>query len=437
MNRNALYALAAALLVGTSAIATDAALSPGIAQAVSVQPAIGNPLQAAKALAAKGDYKGAMARVREAKAVTPKTAAEERVVAQMEEYIAVASGGALPAGAINSATAAKAKFAADYRAKRYSEVIADAALLRKFGAYDFASQIIVAQAHYLAGDHAGAVRLLRTMGDGEQVQSLLLSAAHKAGDAAAAQSAARSLILKGQASHWDYLLGTAERANRFSDRQLLDLYRLRFLTVTMRDPDDYYLLAQLALQFGYPPEAEAVAAKGIAEGVLVGERATRLLALARDSAAKATPKADLDADTATIAGAVAMAGEGKTQLALNALAQVKGATQKPLAELWSLAIRTHGPADFVPASSAAVEVPTVVTDAAPAAAAPSPEPVAPMPESAAGAPEDRGIWEILKDNAVAAIAALAFLIVASVGFAFGAGSRRESRRPSAFPEFKD
>jgi len=55
-----------------------------------------------------------------------------------------------------SADSLKVKFANDYSAKRFDDVIADAELLRKQGTLDLNIKSVVAQAYYLKGDYLGA-----------------------------------------------------------------------------------------------------------------------------------------------------------------------------------------------------------------------------------------------------------------------------------------
>jgi tetratricopeptide (TPR) repeat protein len=64
--------------------------------------------------------------------------------------IAQASDASAPA-------AAKAKFANDYNAGKFNDVIADADILRKNGVLDAQSQLIIGQAYYKARDYSGCV----------------------------------------------------------------------------------------------------------------------------------------------------------------------------------------------------------------------------------------------------------------------------------------
>jgi hypothetical protein len=64
-------------------------------------------------------------------------------------------------GAVSSQSDAKAKFANDYNAGHFKDVIADAEMLRKFNALDVQSQLIIGQAYYKAGDYAGCVKYIQ------------------------------------------------------------------------------------------------------------------------------------------------------------------------------------------------------------------------------------------------------------------------------------
>jgi len=76
-------------------------------------------------------------------------------------------------GGISSASDAKAKFANDYNAGRYKDVIADGELLRKFNELDLQSQIIIGQAYYKAGDYAACVRYTKSLPSSETVLKLV------------------------------------------------------------------------------------------------------------------------------------------------------------------------------------------------------------------------------------------------------------------------
>lgn len=382
MFAKSLAAVIVAVFFSTASTVLSGAISPVHAQ-VTVRPEVGNPLNEASGLASKGNYTAALAKVKEAENVSGKTAAESQAIAQMKQYIAGRSGNFGAVGGVNSAGDAKAKLTADYNARRYRDVIADAELLRKYGAYDYNAKLLVAQAYYLSGDNRGAIRVLETMGDSEQVLSLLMAAAHKSGDTAAEQDAASRLVARGQTKYWSYLLTAAEKTTGLKNDHRLAIARVRFLTGNMRNASDYHFLAEQALQLGYAQEALKVVTRGFANKVLADDRAQRLFALARREAAAdqakisaAMKQADASAngeasvkvaenlwgygkmadavkfaqsgidkgvvnqDAAHIVLGIAQTGSGQTSAALRAFNSMKDDKYKAIARLWSVYARS-------------------------------------------------------------------------------------------------
>jgi hypothetical protein len=200
----------------------------------------------------------------------------------MKQYIGVKSGDA----SIGGAAGAKAKFANDYNAGKYKDVIADADLLRKNNALDAQSQLIVAQAYYKAGDFAGCVKYTKTLAGNDTALELQARCAYEVGDDVTQRDALENLVSRGgKPEHWKLLLKLAERSRGLSDHNTLDVNRIRFLTGNIETKDDYTLLAQLALQLGNAAEAQGIIEKGVAAKVLTDDRSTRLLTLAKTQAA--------------------------------------------------------------------------------------------------------------------------------------------------------
>ncbi|HEY1961347.1 MAG TPA: hypothetical protein VGG69_02925 [Rhizomicrobium sp.] len=250
---------------------------------MTVRPQVGKPLQQAISLANSGKGAAAMSKLHEAESVGGLTGAEQAAISQARQFIAVKTG------AGGSSLGCKAKFANDYNAGRYHDVVgADASCLRKAGGFDFQSQVIVAQAYYLMGDYRTAITLLRGLGNSDQVLSLLMSAAAKSGDTQTEGQVAERLILQGQSKYWTYLLTATDAMRGLSDHANLDIYRIRFATGNMRNTDDYELMTELALELHFPTEAVTVAQKGFDVKLLQGDRDTRLLTKAQAEAAKDT-----------------------------------------------------------------------------------------------------------------------------------------------------
>lgn len=378
-----LRAVATALLLGTAAIAVGGVLSTTPAEA-AVRAAVGKPLQAAKDAAAAGNYQSAMQHVREAESVGGLSAEEQRIIAQMKDYIAAKSGGAV---GVQSAVGAQAKFKADFDARRYRDVIADEDLLRKYGALNGQNMTVIAEAYYRIGEYRDCLKYANDHASvGAGMLELATRCAYETHDNTLMRQAAETLVAASPTpQHWDQLLKLAESSKGLSDPQTLDIYRVRYASGTMKGADDYFTLAQLLLAARLPSEARAVVEKGMQLKLLVDQRAQRLLGLTKQSQAadlaslakkaadaQRAPRGDdlvklgedytgmgkfadaisaiqsgiakgvADTDNAQVRLAVACYGANQKAQALSALAK---ATSTPngsmVAHLWSLYMRQH------------------------------------------------------------------------------------------------
>ena len=296
-----LRAASTALFLGVVTAAAGGALTATSAQAAA-RAAVGNPLNAAKAAMANGNCNAAMAKVREAEAVGGLTTEEHGYVNAMKNYIASASKGACGA---DSAIGAKAKFDADYRAGLYRDAINDADLLRRNGALDGATMVYIAQAYYRLGSYKECAHYASDhTGVGQEMIEWQMTCAAKIGDDALMRSASEQLVASsGPPQHWAQLLKLAESAKALSDHQTLDINRIKLLTGTLKGDSDYFLLATLAIQFGFPSEAVNVINKGFQAKILSGDRSNRLMNLAKGGAA---------ADLANLPKTVAAANKAKS-----------------------------------------------------------------------------------------------------------------------------
>ena len=324
-----LRAALTAILLGTAA-ATAATLALSVpAEAVTVSAKVGPLLNEAKQLIAAKNFKGAQAKLNEAEAAAS-TADDRAVINQMKSAIAISSADP------NTPGGAKAKFAQDYSAGKWKEVIADAEYLRKNNVFDAQSQLVVGQAYYKAGDYAGCVKYTKTLGGNDTALALQARCAYEIGDDATQRAALEQLVARtGKAEYWVGLLKLGERARGLSDHNTLDINRLRLLTNAASTKDDYISLAQFALQFGFAAEAANVLQKGVEAKLLTDDRSQRLLATAKQQAAATQAK-----EAQTLAAAKAapqgddlvkvgenMIGEGKAK---DAIGVIQEGMKKPL-----------------------------------------------------------------------------------------------------------
>jgi len=322
-----LRAAVTAILLGTAAAGAAALVLSAPAQAATVSAKVGPLLKEAQALIAAKNYSAAKARLNEAEAAAS-TPDDRAIINQFKNAISISSADP------NTPGGAKAKFAQDYSAGKFKDVIADAEYLKKNNVFDAQSQLVVGQAYYKAGDYAGCVRYTKTLGGSETSLALQARCAYEVGDEATQRSALEQLVARtGNAEYWVGLLKLGERARGLSDHNTLDLNRLRLLTGAAKTKDDYISLAQFALQFGFAAEAQSVMEKG--SKMLTDDRSQRLMARAKqDAAAQAASEAkDLAAANAAPQGddlvkiGERMIGEGKAK---DAIGVIQNGLKKPL-----------------------------------------------------------------------------------------------------------
>ena len=326
-----LRAALTAIFLGAAAAGAAVVGLAAPAQALTVSAKVGPLLNEAKALYASGNYNGALAKLREADAVKS-TPDDTSVINSMKQAIGVKTGDVSLGGAM----AAKAKFANDYNAGKFKDVIADADILRKNGGLDAQSQLIVGQAYYKAGDYAGCVRYAKTMSGNDVALQLQARCAYETGDEATQRAALEQLVARSpKPEYWSDLLKLGERARGLSDHNSLDITRIRLLTGSMSGKDDYVALAQYALEFKLAAEGQAALEKGVAAKLLTDDRSMRLLATAKQQAAAnaANESKALAAANAApqgddlVAIGENMIGEGKAK---DAIGVIQNGMKKPL-----------------------------------------------------------------------------------------------------------
>ena len=282
-------AAAVGLVVGTASL-------PSAAQG-GLRPEVGKPLQAAQDLVKAGKYREALAKVRELDAVGGKSAAETNTIERMRLAAASGAGDADTAArafdAISASVAGPDKLrmiesiaGTYYRAKEYAKAMQWYQRYFREGGTSGANRTLLIQTQYLSGDFAGASKELMAeiqaaekngTAPAEERINLLMNAAVKQKDIASETFALERLVsYYPKKEYWVTLLNRLQRKPNFSDRLVLDTYRLSLATGSMSTANDYMELAQLTVQAGYPAEGKKVVEKGFAAGVLgVGAEAER------------------------------------------------------------------------------------------------------------------------------------------------------------------
>jgi hypothetical protein len=358
-------AAAVAFLVGIAAVAVGTLAVTSTAEAAA-RPAVGRYLQTAIQQAGAGNLSAARSAVSSAESVGGLTPGDRAAIDQVKSYISQKAGSGGGGGC-----------AGLYLKNDYRGVIA-------LHGRDTQCMQLTAQAYYLLRDFAGCTRYVTQnfgSGGGEQILTLQMRCAFENGDNETMRQALEHLVsITNKAEYWSRLLDTAAGTKGISDHGTLDVYRLKLLTGNLTKKDDYLLLAQLALQFGFAAESAAVTQKGIDAKVLTDDRSTRLLNLAKSQAAanaanlaknRATGNGDAlvklgedawgqgkfpdalalvqagmgkgttDKDNAQIRLGMALLGAGQKDAAGHAFDKVTDPKQKVVAHLWSIYAHTH------------------------------------------------------------------------------------------------
>jgi hypothetical protein len=287
MSARNMSAALTAIFLGTAAIGAASLALTVPARAETVSAAVGGPLNEAKSLTAAGKYREAMDKVNAA-AAAAKTPFEQKMVTQDRDFVAASS--ADPAFGV---LGAKAKFAKDF--DKPKDLIADGDILKKDGALDANSMLVVAQAYYRQKDSQGCIGYIKhTIGSGagEEALQTLQRCAFDAGDDTTQRDALEQLVARtGKPTYWSDLLKLTQNAKGINDHNTLDIYRLKLLTgaIGAEDPtkagDEYTTLAKRALQFKFAAESQTVLEKAFAAKALIADnRNNRLLAMAKDQA---------------------------------------------------------------------------------------------------------------------------------------------------------
>ena len=309
------------------ALATAGLLNLALAQ--GLRPEVGKPLQQAGELLKAGKAREALAKVREAEAVSGRTAAEQLTIDRMKSAAAQRAGDnatavqALEAvfgkvsGAEQAQTAEQLAFAysqlkdwakSQQWATKAQQLGSNSAQLKQLTAYlqsqsgDYAAIARDAAAAIAAAEQAG-----RRPEEGDLLR--LADAQQRTGATNAYIVTLEKLLANfPKKDYWSAYLGRLTRKSGFSQGLGLDVLRLRLASGTLDKTDDFMEMAQLALQAGFPAEGVDIVEKGFASKALgtgaEAERHQRLkdLAVKRSAEKKASIAADATAAAAEKTG---------------------------------------------------------------------------------------------------------------------------------------
>ncbi len=292
-----------AIVPALLAAALLAALPP--AQGQALRPEVGRPLQAAGELLKAGKGREALAKVREAEAVGGLTPAEQLTIARMKAAAAQrAADGPAAIAALEAlyprVSGAEQNQIAEQLASAYAQSKNNAAAsdwLRKAQANGYSSATTKQLQAYLqsasgdynaiAKDTAAAVAAAEAAGRKPAEDDLLrlADAYMRTGNGAGNVAVLEKLLTHyPKKDYWAAYLGRLQRKPGFSERFSLDVMRLKLSQGLLSKSEEYFEMAQLALQADQPAEAKAIMEKGYAAKLLgtgpEADRHKRLMDLA-------------------------------------------------------------------------------------------------------------------------------------------------------------
>ncbi len=294
MNTKASWVLSAALTF-TGAVGVSAALlAPSVAEAQQkVSAKVGVPLKAAQEAVQKKNWNGALAKIKEAQAVTPRTPYDDYMINELLWYVYLQQGrnadaarlleqqiasGQMPANQKVSRTKTLAQLY--FRSGNYGKAIQTANQYLKSAPGDQEMQLMVAQGYFQQKDYKNAVAMAERMAKGqakpsEDLLQLMQRSYYELKDA---DGTARTLelLLKYYPSPdtWDRLLGGIIEQTKH-DHELIALYRLSEDVGALRRPNQYIDMTQALVVGGFAIEGQRVLEKGIASGAFTAEDQTR------------------------------------------------------------------------------------------------------------------------------------------------------------------
>jgi len=284
-----------AALAFTGAIGVSAVfLAPSVAEAQQkIGPKVGVPLKAAQDAVKKKNWNGALAKIKEAQGVQPRTAYEDYMINELLWYVYLQQGrnadaarlleqqigsGQMPASEKVQRTKTLAQL--QFRAGNYAKAIQAANQYLKSVPGDQDMQVMVAQGYYQQKDYknalAAADRIVKgSQKPSEDVLQLMLRSSYEIKDEAGTTKSLE-LLLKHYPSPdtWDRLLdGYIKETNH--DHELIALYRLSEDVGSLREPRQYIDMAQALVVGGYAIEGQRIMEKGISKDIFSGEDLTR------------------------------------------------------------------------------------------------------------------------------------------------------------------
>jgi len=300
--------------------------APAYAAKNTVSAKVGKPLKEAQDLVKAGDLKGALAKVKEAQAISGKTPYETKTVNEFLAFVAIKqndfstaarayedllSGSPDPA---QTAQRLKVLTQLNYQTKNYGKAVQFGNRYLKEVGGDVDIALLVAQSHYIQKDYTNTITSTQELikiaqAKGQPVKEnwlqLQMSSYHNLNrDKEAVAVLEKLLVSFPSKRYWKDMLTIVQTSGAMNDRGRVELYRLK-RAADVLDPDEIVEMAEMSMAIGLPGDAKSVLEFGFdSKKIGVGnskERENRLLAKARADSAEDMKALDTQAKQAAAA----------------------------------------------------------------------------------------------------------------------------------------
>ena len=283
--------------------------APAYAAKDTVSAKVGKPLQDAQALVKAGDFKGALAKVKEAQAIPGKSPFETKTVNEFLAFVAIKQGDyASAAQAYESLLGSdpaqvgqrlKVLTQLNYQIKNYGKAVQFGNRYLKEVGGDVDIALLVAQAYYIQKDYTNTIaatdnliKIARAKGQPvkENWLQLQMSSYHNLNrDKDSVAVLDQLLVSYPSPRYWKDRLIILQTAGSMSDRDRVELYRLKRAAGVL-EADEVVEMAEIAMAIGLPGDAKSVLEYGFDTKIIGAgnnkDRENRLLNKARADSAE-------------------------------------------------------------------------------------------------------------------------------------------------------
>lgn len=257
----------------------------------TVREEVAKPLIEAQTLNAAKKHKEALAKIDQADAVPDKTPYEAYVIVHSRGTTAYSDGN-IPLAAKSFETAMTFNRLTDkefldiarglagqfYQKADYANAIVWTKRYLEKGGPDPQLKVLLVQSHYLLKDYASAAALLKEIVRNDEAAGrvtaesqlkLWVNCESILNRQAEVVAAMEKLVTHYPTKeYWNDLIYRIRRNPEFSERLLLDVYRLQMNAGTLESPEEVMDMAAMAMQAGFPSEAKKILDKGYADKLL-------------------------------------------------------------------------------------------------------------------------------------------------------------------------